>query len=149
MDRSRLQLLTTQATALATNLTEIPDNDETAKQRCLNLSVEIRSLLRAWNNLSSALDDPQLSLRPAFSQILDRLLVDNSRIISDLRTQLGLVRNQQDVYDAALRGKRWVPGRHKPGHLLVHFLKQRTTILRYQQVLYAVAVLDVILGVVQ
>ena len=148
MDRARLQLLTTQATALATNLTEIPDSDETAKERCLNLSAEVRGLLRAWNNLSSALDDPQLCLRPAFSKIVDRLLTDNSRIVSDLRTQLGLVRNQQDVYNAAVRGKRWVPGRHKAGHLLVLFLKQRTTVLRLLQVRYAVAVLDVVLGVV-
>lgn len=148
MDRLKLEHLTAHSNALAAALVNIQDSNDHARQRCLNFSAEIRGFVKAWSNLSKALHDPQLEPRPAFTKIVERLLTDNLRIINDLRTQLAEVRNKQEAYDAAIRNRRWVPGRHKTAHLLVAFLGRETTVLRLQQVIYAVSVLDVILGVI-
>lgn len=145
--RQKLDLLTAQSNALASALCGISDSNDNARQRCLNFATEVRAFVKAWSNLSKALHDPQLEARPAFSQILERVLSDNSKIINDLRSQLAEVRTKQAQYDAAVKGKRWVP-RNKSAHLLVSFLGRETIHLRQQQVYYAISVLDVLLGVV-
>lgn len=147
MDRKKLDLLTAQANALGTALCAVSDTHDNARQRCLNVAVEVKSFVKGWNNLSKALHDPQLAPRPAFIQIIDRLLLDCSKIVNDLRGQLADVRTKQSQYDAAVRGKRWMP-RNRTPQLLANFLGRETTILRQQQIFYAISVLDVLLGVV-
>jgi len=147
MDRHKLDLLTAQANALGTALCAVSDTNDSARQRCLNFAAEVKSFVKGWNNLSKALHDPQLESRPAFTQIIDRILLDCSKIVNDLRSQLADVRTKQSQYDAAIRGKRWMP-RNKTPHLLVSFLSRETTNLRQQQIFYAISVLDVLLGVV-
>lgn len=142
-----MDLLTAQANALGTALCAVSDTNDNARQRCLNFAAEVRSFVKGWNNLSKALHDPQLESRPAFTQITDRVLQDCSKIVNDLRSQLADVRTKQSQYDAAVRGKRWMP-RNKTPHLLVSFLGRETTALRQQQIFYANSVLDVLLGVV-
>lgn len=142
----RLELLILQSTTFATALVGISSAND--RQQCLNVASEIRAFVKAWNNVSKALSDPALEARPAFVRILDRIIIDNSRIINDLRSQLAEVRNKKDTLDAAVRGKRWVPSKNKSSHLVLSFLARDTTGLRLQQVAYAESVLDVILGVI-
>ncbi|KAK5074188.1 hypothetical protein LTR64_006667 [Lithohypha guttulata] len=144
----KLELLILHANTLATTLVGISDSNGHVRQRCLNFAAEIKAFVKAWSNLSTALHDPQLQARPAFTKIVERLLIDNTRIVGDLRSQLAEVKNKQQAYDAAFRNKRWIPGgKHKSAHLVVTFLTRETTILRQQQIIYANSVLDVILGV--
>lgn len=145
--RQRLDLLNAKSNALASALCSISESSDVARQKCLNFATEIRELVKAWSNLSKALYDPALEARPAFTKILERVLVDNSKIIDDVRNQLAELRAKQAQYDAAIKGKRWIP-RAKTSHLVVSFLSRETIQLRQQQVYYAISVLDVLLGVV-
>lgn len=142
----RLELLILQSNTFATALVGISTAND--RQQCLNVASEIRAFVKAWNNVSKALSDPGLESRPAFSRILDRVIIDNSKIINDLRSQLAEVRNKKDALDAAVRGKRWVPSKNKGSQLVLGFLARDTTQLRLQQIAYAESVLDVILGVI-
>lgn len=145
--RQRLDLLNAKSNALASALCSISESSDGARQKCLNFATDIRDLVKAWSNLSKALYDPTLEARPAFVKIIERVIVDNSKIIDDVRNQLAEIRSKQAQYDAAIRGKRWMP-RTKNSHLVTSFLSRETIQLRQQQVYYAISVLDVLLGVV-
>lgn len=147
MDRKRLDLLIAKANALSNALRGTSDTNDNAKQRCLVLAAEVQSFVKAWSNVVKALHDPQLQMRSAFSQIIERILNDCVKIIHDLGSQLSEVRTRQAHHDNAAHSIRWLPGRRNT-HLLVSFFGRENINLRQLQIRYAVAVLDVILGVV-
>lgn len=147
MDRKRLDLLVAKANALANALRGTSDTNDNAKQRCLVLAAEVQSFVKAWSNVAKALHDPQLQFRPAFSQIIDRILNDCVKIIHDLGSHLSDVKTRQAQHDAAAQSMKWLPKR-RTTHLLVSFFGRENINLRQLQIRYAIAVLDVILGVV-
>lgn len=147
MDRKRLDLLVAKANALANAFRSTSDSNDNAKQRCLVLAAEIQSFVKAWSNVAKALHDPQIQFRPAFSQIIERILNDCIKIVHDLGSQLSEVKTRQAHHDATVQSMKWLPKR-RTAHLLVSFFGRENINLRQLQIRYAIAVLDVILGVV-